>query len=714
VNRKTYINIFAAGLICLTFGLLTGCSNSSSSTPPPNNNQTPTVAITVSTGSGQSAPVGTAFANPLVANVTSNGTAASGVVVTFSAPASGASCALSSTSATTDSNGNAQVTCTANSTAGAYSVTATASGATSPASFGLTNTTTVASSNIYVFYASGEDGFGGVQNYSAVAGAVTIDPSNGNVTGGELDYNDAAGLTSGGGTGVPDTVTGGTLTVDATTGVGTLSLTTSNLSLGGVNTAAGTVEFAIQFVNSNHALIAQFDGSATSSGSFDLQNTALGTGGQSSFALSGVDNSYNSVAFGGIFSPTSATQANVTLDVNDNGTVSPNNPYTATLGPADSFGRTLITGISNPASASPYAITFAAYPVTQEAIRLIDVDTTDTAVGSAYGQGSAAGKFSNASFGTTTPYVFTLLGQWNEQYGSLGQFSTNGSGTITGGVADDNELDNSVEEVGDTLSGSYNITGTGYSTLSPTWGSGLENVNLLGVYMVDTGLDINDPNNTTSLDVGGAVVVDLSSTGLVGGIGVITPATDPSAATFNGSYAAGFQNFNAFNNGCTEPCIQFELDMVGPFTMVSGGLLSTVNTSSTTGAYDSDPFGTWTGTPAESMDDTFTSTPASIATGVYDMSSLNSPNNQLEATINGSGPGGLDVDIYQASGTQLYWLNFDTNSLFLGPFEAQNLSGGVPAARKSSGKSQTKQNGDTKPTSAGGAFDGTFHWGSRR
>jgi hypothetical protein len=670
VNRKTYISIFASALVCLTFGLLTGCS-SSSSTPPPNNNQTPTIAISVSSGSGQSAQVSTAFAQPLVATVTSNGTAASGVTVTFSAPTSGASCALSATTATTNSSGNAQVTCTANSTAGAYAVTATASGATSPASFGLTNTTAVVSSNTYVFYASGEDSFGGFVNYYAIAGAVTIDLTSGNVTGGELDYNDGEGLTSGSGTNTPDSITGGTLTADATTGVGTLTLTTSNSSLGGVNTAAGTVEFAIQFVNSNHALIAQFDGSATSSGSFDLQNLGLGTSGQSSFAISGVDSSYNSVGFGGIFSPTSATSANVTLDANDDGTASQNNPYTATLGTPDSFGRTLITGISNPAAATPYAMTFAAYPVTQEAIRIIDIDFSatppyDTAVGSAYGQGSAAGTFSNASL---TADVFTLLGQWSYQYAAVGEFTTDTNGNITAGTADDNEsLETDAPAITGasltTVASTYNITGTGYSTM--TIGAGdLGDISPLGVYMVDPTLNINDPNNTAT-DLGGALVLDLT---LPGGIGVITPQTDTTQGDFGGSYAAGFQDLNDFQPSVCAFC---EFDMVGPFTMTATtGPLATA----TIGAEDSDPFGTWDGTPGESHGDSFSSTPTLVSTGYYSGSPLN-------ATIN-TAIGSMGMDLYQASATTLYWIETDETGVFLGPIEGQGSLSNMPAAKRS-------------------------------
>ena len=140
----------------------------------------------------------------------------------------------------------------------------------------------------FAFYLSGQDTLpasSGNQNYYALAGAVTIDAS-GNVTGGEQDYNE--GFTSTGGIQSPepsgDSITGGTLTIDAT-GQGTLSLITNSSALG-VN---GTETLGVQFVNADHALITQFDGSATSSGSMDLQTLSGTPSGGFAFTVNGVD-----------------------------------------------------------------------------------------------------------------------------------------------------------------------------------------------------------------------------------------------------------------------------------------------------------------------------------------------------------------------------------------------------------------------------------------
>jgi len=106
----------------------------------------PGVAAVVATqaGSSQSATVNTAFAATLAAKVTDSfGNPVPGVLVTFTAPGSGASGKFANstvtTSASTDGGGIAAATAfTANITAGSYTVSASASGATS-ASFALTN-----------------------------------------------------------------------------------------------------------------------------------------------------------------------------------------------------------------------------------------------------------------------------------------------------------------------------------------------------------------------------------------------------------------------------------------------------------------------------------------------------------------------------------------------------------------------------------------------
>ena len=96
--------------------------------------------IAATGGTPQSATVGEAFAAPLEVRVTdAAGDPVPGVTVTFAAPATGASAIVSSETAVTDGDGDASVTATANTVAGAYAVTASIDGVDTPATFSLTN-----------------------------------------------------------------------------------------------------------------------------------------------------------------------------------------------------------------------------------------------------------------------------------------------------------------------------------------------------------------------------------------------------------------------------------------------------------------------------------------------------------------------------------------------------------------------------------------------
>jgi hypothetical protein len=96
--------------------------------------------VSAVSGSGQSAKVTTGFTNPLVVLVTDPlGTPKSGVGVTFTAPGSGASAALSGLPATTAADGKASVTATATTVAGSYFVSASLPFIPA-ARFALTNT----------------------------------------------------------------------------------------------------------------------------------------------------------------------------------------------------------------------------------------------------------------------------------------------------------------------------------------------------------------------------------------------------------------------------------------------------------------------------------------------------------------------------------------------------------------------------------------------
>jgi len=612
--------------------------------------------ITATSGTPQSATVNTAFAALLVATVTTGGNPTSGVTVTFTAPASGASGTFANGTATdtetTDVNGLAtSTTFTANGATGAYTVTASATGTTSTASFNLTNTPAS-----YAFYVSGLEAINSGPLFYGLAGSVTID-STGNVLAGEQDYNDGFGFT------FFDQITGGTLTVNAA-GQGTLTLITGDLNLGANGTGIETL--GVQFVNNNHALIVQFDGTATSSGSMDLQtnpSTPLPGNAGFAFTFSGVDTSYNALVAGGVFltSADSSTLSGV-VDVNDSGVVTPATAFTGTITAPDSFGRGTITGITG------LPTTLSYYIVGPEAIRIICVDLDgDAGVGSAFGQG--AGTFDNTSLGTS---VFGI--ESNSWAGKLdaaaGMFTTDGSSTFSG-VADLDE--GGIVDSGTPISGPYSISNDGYGNLTIT-GFALGDVAKLGIYMTDPALNLNDPNNPTG--GGGALVAELDAN--LTGTGVLVPQTDAATTSFAGNYAFGAQEYN--NLGFTG----WEFDFVGQGSVTAGGVLTGTGLLS-------DPFCNLSAAPCSGADIgvTFSGTavPDLSNPGRYTMF-LPSP---LVVTVGGGTPNNFLAVIYQANGGQLFWLEEDSISLFLGSLEQQGSLSGLPAAKRGGGKNKAKQ-----------------------
>jgi hypothetical protein len=608
----------------------------------------PPATISATSGTPQSAGIDKTFFSPLGATVVDSlSNPVSGAVVTFTAPASGASGTFANGMATemdtTTASGVATSTMfTANGQAGGpYTVTATVAGLATPANFSLINRMP---STTYVFYLSGQEAFG--PNFYALAGSVEIDAS-GDVLGGKQDYNDGEGLTSPQPHG--DNISGGKLVVDATTGQGTLGLKTNNPGLG----LGGGEILGVQFVNSNHALIVQFDGTATSSGSMDLQTLPSALSGGYAFTLSGVDNTYEPVAFGGVFSIDGGTTLqNGFVDTNDAGTVTTGTALSGTLSTFNAFGRGTITSTLNYAGI-PIALNY--YVVGPEAIRIIDVDTTDSGVGSAFGQGVNATGSNNESLGSS---VFGIEGSpYLVNYAAAGMFSTSPSLASFSGVADDNEVVNGIQLAAFPISGTYSIAPNGYGNLTISSGD-LGDVSALGLYMTDPTLNLNDPKNTTG-GLGGALVADLDDL-LAGGIGVLVPQTDTSTASFAGNYAFGAQDINDF-------CCEF--DFVGQGS-VTGGVLSGTGLVSdpflTLGANPTNPGAMFSGTPLPD--------PSNV--GRYTM--FSSP---LEITISGTATD-FNVVIYQASGGQLFWLDEDSFSVFLGSLQQQGSLSGLPAARK--------------------------------
>jgi hypothetical protein len=546
---------------------------------------------------------------------------------------------------------------------GTYTVTAATTGASSPADFSLTN------GAVYTFYLSGLEVANASNNettsYYALAGAVTIDP-NGTVVGGEEDYNDGDGITQ---ADLP--ITGGTLSVNATTGQGTLILDTNNGTSTQYVGVKGTETLAVQFANANHALIAQFDGSATSSGSMDLQTDVAPTG-NFAFVLSGTDYNYAPVGYGGVFTIASGAITG-TVDVNDDGAVTPGDTFStgSTISPADTYGRGVATFVTTTTATT---LSLAYYIVGPEVIRIIDIDSGtgvngagSAAVGSAYGQGATGGvpnTFTSTSLGTS---VFGLEGSpTGYPYAAAGMFGTtttsSTAGTFLGAGEDD--LEGTIGGV-TPIAGSYAVGGNGYSTFVAN-GGGLPGIFTMGMYMTDPTLNLLDPNNQSN--GGGQALFLAMDDDLSGGTGFVLPQTDTTAADFTGNYAFGAQDYDNWP----------EFDFVGQGSVSSLALTGT--------GLLSDPFAAF-GTPGTEYDEaSFSGTAVADTTNVgrYTIPLAINPTGTGTATT-------FNVVIYQGSADQLIWMDEDTTSLSLGTLQQQGSLTGMPAAKKPAAKARVKR-----------------------
>ena len=135
-SRRFGVRLMSAGLAATA--LLTGaCSDDDDGVTP----RTATT-ITVSGGNTQTGVVGVALAQPLIVTVRDqNGNLLSGQTVTFATTSGGT---FSTSTATTNAQGQAQTTFTLGNTAGAQTVTAKVAGITAPATFTFTGTAAAA------------------------------------------------------------------------------------------------------------------------------------------------------------------------------------------------------------------------------------------------------------------------------------------------------------------------------------------------------------------------------------------------------------------------------------------------------------------------------------------------------------------------------------------------------------------------------------------
>jgi len=436
-------------------------------------------------------------------------------------------------------------TFTAPSTTGNYNVTATSTA--DPNRQALTVVTVASSFNNaalngnYVFAAAGRDTFAHVAPGAyQIAGVLTADGA-GNITGGEQIYEDQPQVGNG-----LDTITG-TYSI-GTDGRGTLTIDTGDTAIG-VN---GVETFSVVMLGGAQGLITQFDSSASSSGTLDLQtpsskNNVLSGG--YAFVTNGVEAAFTKapLGIGGIFNVDGVdNQGNGTIsgngtvmDVNDAGTITSGASLTqpGSVVPPDQLGKVVIN--LDPAFPGSPALTFVGFIIDDTHVKLIERDQTfGTTSGAAYAQGTSTGTFTNASFNTTV--VYSTLGYSTDSNGPLqptayaGVFDADGVGDIGSnvGYTDENQFG---LVISDTLSGSYaaDSNKTGRVTTS-------------GMFYGSSGQGPKWILYLTGASDAPALILQVDGTAnFIETVGTTYTQTATSVASFTGSYGMGFAYFAA-------------------------------------------------------------------------------------------------------------------------------------------------------------------------
>jgi len=442
----------------------------------------------------------------------------------------------------------------------------------------------------FTFVVSGTDANG----RNCLAGVLQADGM-GNITAGEQDvYNFKIGHSHDSFTGFysvqPD-------------GRGTLMLNTGNFKLG----SFGTEVLAFALVSPSHALLTQFDPSASSSGSLDLQTltsfSSSTLSGGYALALYGLDLStgmfmgspsflQHPFSLGGVLNvsgPGSISGAGSTVDSNDNGALNLAQGVSGSITPPDAQGRVQIT-LS--LSSIPSNLVLVGYISDASHVKLVEIDgTIAAAAGTAIGQGVKTGTFtqpgafsgsfvlaaSGATPGMLPPALPLAVAASFASDGvaslQIGLFDLNAAGTASNGI----------------------VTGT-YS-VDPA-GTGRVMVNLSGISAVPSTYAVyltgtSDPSPAIELD----------ATGVTSGLAYSQDPGPFSGLNFQGPYALNFTLVQPDGTAQDDTNGQALADGVGNFAATwdfSGNNQRRPNVPAT-GVFMPQPTGRFTGSMAASL-----------------------------------------------------------------------------------------------------------------
>ncbi len=308
----------------------------------------------------------------------------------------------------------------------------------------------------YAFSYSGADASSSVNGSGAppvlaVAGSFTANPATGSLSALE-DYNSDGSTT----VAMALPVSGSYQVYPDGSGSAVL---TNPAAINGTETWQFTLGAGNAGGPSQHAILVRFDGSATGSGSMDLQNTAQlnslsSISGNFVFGLSGSDAGGFPIEFAGIFNADGAGNIPVNSgeeDINDSGRATQLSGPDLTLHGTYQLdtanpgsGRGYIT-LANTSSQYPCNCQFAFYMVDSTHLKVVEIGRNNFELlsGDVYAApNTARGSYSAASL--SGHYAFTIGGadSFGNPFAQGGVFTSDGNGTITGGVIDTNDNGN--------------------------------------------------------------------------------------------------------------------------------------------------------------------------------------------------------------------------------------------------------------------------------
>jgi len=413
----------------------------------------------------------------------------------------------------------------------------------------------------YVFHLAGEDYHPSTQNSSPffVSGAFTV--AGGVITQGEEDFADYEGVASA----LPIQSLGSSisLTSDGNLQIKLYTGMSGPVILG----VSGTQTINVSLVSSTSARIAEFDASAMGTGTMDLQSSPAAPSGGYAFFVAGLDNNTFPLAVGGIVnvdgSGTISGNGSV-FDLNDGqntknglGVQTAQLFSPSTVSAPDSFGRVIFT--LTPSNTSIGQIMLVGYEVNSATIHLVEIrdGLLGAMGGTAFGQGSNTGNFSNNSISGFTYAAGARGGDAVGRAQLAGALAFNSDGSVTGQVSF-NDLATQIASGSIAAGATYSVDPTGRVTVSSLTATDPTSGKTYGPAAFQLYLDGS----------GDAPIVSMYTGDATGGIGFQQTA----GASLSGSYAISAIGAASVTNPTTGITSIYPWGAVGQASAGNGGL----------------------------------------------------------------------------------------------------------------------------------------------